>query len=159
MIANVPCLDFSPDGTLIATNVLSSAQLWEPTTGAPVRTIPHTHSNHHGPVKFSPDGTRLAVGYRKLVSIYPVAENTGEEVICKGHTQPVWSACWSVDGRTLLTASEDGTARLWNPTSGAELKAFEWGIGEIRAVAFSADGLLGAAAGKDGKVVIWDVDG
>jgi hypothetical protein len=28
----------------------------------------------------------------------------------------------------------------------------------IHAVAFSADGLLGAAAGAGGKVVVWDVD-
>ncbi len=162
-IGNVPCLDFSPDGSLLATNVLARAELWNPATGKSVRQILHTHSNHHGPVKFSPDGAWLAVGYRKLVSIYPilypVSDVAGDPVTCTGHTQPVWSACWSADGRTLLSASADGTARLWDPTSGAELKAFEWGIGAIRAVAFSADGLLGAAAGKNGKVVIWDVDG
>lgn len=157
-ISEVPCLDFSLGGTLLATNVLAKAELWNPVTGASVRAIPHTHSGHHGPVKFSPDGTRLAVGYRKLVSIYPVTEGDAEEVVCKGHTKPVWSACWSKDGRTLLTASADGTAKLWNPQTGEEQKSFDWGIGEIRAVAFSADGLLGAAAGTDGKVVVWDVD-
>ena len=157
-IGNVPCLDFSPDNSLLATNGLAKAKLWEPTTGKKVHEIPHTHSSHHGPIKFSPGGTHLAVGYRKLVSIYPITEPDEEPVTCTGHTQLVWSACWSADGRALLTASKDGTARLWEPSSGTELKTFEWGIGEIRTAAFSADGLLGAAAGNDGKVVVWDVD-
>ncbi|VTS03462.1 het-r : HET-R (Fragment) OS=Podospora anserina GN=het-r PE=4 SV=1: WD40: WD40: WD40: WD40 [Gemmata massiliana] len=157
-IANVPCLDFSPDGSLLATNVLARAELWDPATGKLVRPVPHTHSTHHGPIKFSPDGTRLAVGYRKLVSIYPLSQEGGAQVTCTGHTKLVWSACWSADGRTLLTASGDGTARLWEPTSGAELKMFEWGVGEIRTAAFSTDGLLGAVGGTDGKVVVWDID-
>lgn len=158
MIENVPCLDFSPDGARLATNVLFGAQFWEPTTGKLLRTIPHTHSKHHGPVRFSPDGTRVAVGYRNVVTVYPTAEGAAETVTCKGHTNAIWSACWSADGRTLLTASADGTARLWDPTSGAEQRTFEWGIGKIHAVAFSADGLLGAAGGADGKLVVWDVD-
>ncbi len=157
-VENVPCLDFSPDGKLLATNVLASAALWKP-AGELVRIIEHTHSNHHGPVKFSPDGTRLAVGYRNLASIYSVADPADAPITCAGHTKAVWSACWSADGRALLTASADGTTRLWNPATGAELRAFAWDIGELHATAFSADGLLGAAAGTNGKVVVWDVDG
>ncbi len=82
----------------------------------------------------------------------------GSPAHCLGHTDAVWAACWTADGRAVLTASEDGTAKLWEPGTGAELKSFEWGIGEIRSAAFSADGLLGAAASLDGKVVVWDVD-
>ncbi|MBY0459033.1 MAG: hypothetical protein K2V38_16980, partial [Gemmataceae bacterium] len=158
-IENVPGLDFAPDGALLATNVLAKADLWDPGTGSVVRAIPHTHSKHHGPVKFSPDGTKLAVGYRNVVSVYPATDGGFEPVTCKGHTDAVWSACWSADGRTLLSASADGTARLWNPASGAEVRAFEWGLGKLHAAAFSADGLLGAAASADGRVVVWDVDG
>jgi WD40 repeat protein len=156
-IDNVPGLDFSPDGARVATNVLPRAELWDAATGTRLRSIPHTHSKHHGPVKFSPDGTRLAAGYRNVVTIYPHPEGA-EPVTCKGHTDAVWAACWSGDGRTLLSASADGTCREWDPTSGAELRSFGWGIGGIHAVAFSADGLLGAAAGAGGKVVVWDVD-
>ncbi|MDY3553999.1 WD40 repeat domain-containing protein [Gemmata sp. JC717] len=151
------CLDFAPDGSRLATNELAKVELCDPATGTAARSFTHTHSRHHGPVKFSPDGARLAVGYRNTLSVYP-ADGDGPPVHCQGHTNAVWAACWSSDGRTLLTASADGTARLWDPTTGAELRSFAWGIGEIRAAAFSADGLLGAAAGADGKVVVWDVD-
>ncbi|MDY3560821.1 hypothetical protein R5W23_002067 [Gemmata sp. JC673] len=151
------CLDFAPDGSRLATNELAKVELCDPATGTAARSFTHTHSRHHGPVKFSPDGARLAVGYRNTLSVYP-ADGDGPPVHCQGHTNAVWAACWSSDGRTLLTASADGTARLWDPTTGAELRSFAWAIGEIRAAAFSADGLLGAAAGADGKLVVWDVD-
>ncbi|AWM41836.1 hypothetical protein GobsT_70500 [Gemmata obscuriglobus] len=38
-----------------------------------------------------------------------------------------------------------------------ELKRFAWGVGQLRAVCFSADGLRCAAAAR-GKIVVWDVD-
>lgn len=158
LVANVPCLDFHPSGELLAVNVLAEASIYNPATAERLQTIDHKHSHHHGPVKFSPDGSRIAVGYLRLVSIHPTEAGSAEVVTCTGHKKAVWAASWSADGQTLFTGSADGTARQWNPATGEELKAFEWGIGEIRATAFSSDGLLGAAASKDGKVIVWDLD-
>jgi WD40 repeat protein len=156
-INNVPCLDFSPSGDRLAVNVLGEAALFDPLTGTRASTLWHPHSRHHGPIRFSPDGTRIAIGYRNLVDVRR-ADGAGQTVTCTGHTGLVWSAGWSADGKSLFTASDDGTARQWNPDTGAELRTFEWGIGEILCTAFSADGLLGAAAGRSGKIVVWDLD-
>ncbi len=35
-----------------------------------------------------------------------------------GHTDPVLSVAWNHDGTRLATASDDGTARIWDPTTG-----------------------------------------
>jgi WD40 repeat protein len=39
----------------------------------------------------------------------------------RGHTDWVDTVAWSPDGTHLATASWDGSARLWNPTTGEQL--------------------------------------
>jgi WD40 repeat protein len=65
---------------------------------------------------------------------------------------------WTADGNSLLTAGNDGFVRLWD-IAGRELQAFDWGIGKLYCEAFSPDGLMCAACGEKGQVVVWDVDG
>jgi hypothetical protein len=74
-----------------------------------------------------------------------------------GHTGPVSAVAFSPGGR-LASASWDGTVRLWDPDSGAELAALTGHDGTVDAVAFSPDGRRLASASWDKTVRLWDPD-
>jgi WD40 repeat protein len=76
-----------------------------------------------------------------------------------GHGKAVVSVAFSPDGKTLASASKDGTIRLWDVTTGQNLKTLNVpGVtGAFNGVAFSPDGTLLAGASDDASAYIWDV--
>jgi WD40 repeat protein len=42
------------------------------------------------------------------------ADTSMEAAVLRGHTREVWSAAFSLDGKRVVTAPADNTARLWN---------------------------------------------
>lgn len=63
----------------------------------------------------------------------------------RGHTDAVNAVAVSPDGSLILSASGDKTVRLWDASSGKEVRRFEDYPGPIHAVAFSPDGRFAAS--------------
>jgi RNA polymerase sigma factor (sigma-70 family) len=63
---------------------------------------------------------------------------------------------FSADGR-LLATSDRQAIHLWEVATGQELQTFQGHRGEIRSLAFSANGLRFASASNDSTVLIWDL--
>ena len=75
------------------------------------------------------------------------------------HDRNVRSAAFDADGSRVVTASEDGVIRLWEPTTGDLMESF----GDLRSdapglnwAAFSPDGRRIVTAGEDGVTQVWD---
>ncbi|MEU0880544.1 WD40 repeat domain-containing protein [Lentzea sp. NPDC005914] len=76
----------------------------------------------------------------------------------RGHTGHVNSVAFSADGRMVVTASHDGTAKLWDVAQGKEIAALTGHRGTVNAAAFSPDGHTVATAGWDYTARLWSSD-
>jgi len=74
-----------------------------------------------------------------------------------GHTDKVWSVAYSPDGRYVLSGSSDDTLKLWNVSSGAEIRTFQGHTDSVRSVAFSPDGSYALSGSNDGTLKLWEV--
>ena len=74
-----------------------------------------------------------------------------------GHTDSILGVAFSPDGKYVLTAGGDDTARLWDVQTGAEIRRFTGHTGAVISVAFSPDGQYALTASQDHTARLWDV--
>jgi eukaryotic-like serine/threonine-protein kinase len=159
VIATYPdCLraTFSPDGSLIAISRPNKAvvALTNRATGRVVRLL-----KGHGGVRsldFDHDGKRLVTGGAENTRIWDT--NTGETLhVLSGHEGLVRSAVFSPDGSLVLTASRDGTARLWRTADGAlEATLSHPGRSQLYHACFSPGGDRIVTCATDATAIVWD---
>src|SRR5262249_58143475 len=71
------------------------------------------------------------------------------------HQSTIRSVAFHPDGKTILTASGDGTARLWNAAAGTPIVSLVHGH-SVTAVAFSPDGQVVLTGSWDGTARLWN---
>jgi WD40 repeat protein len=75
-----------------------------------------------------------------------------------GHKATVLTGAFSRDQSRLVSGSADGTARIWDVTSGDELHLLTGHEGAVDMAVFTPDGRRVVTASADGTVRIWDAE-
>jgi WD40 repeat protein len=99
----------------------------------------------------------LAVGIGNAVHLFDPA-TLAEGPVLRGHEDWVLGLAATPDGRSLLSASRDGSVRLWDARTWEEMNGWQWRLGTLWALAVAPDGMTAAAGGGSGEVVVWDLE-
>jgi WD40 repeat protein len=78
--------------------------------------------------------------------------------VLHGHDNQVLNASYSRDGKRIVTASRDGSARLWYAANGRLIGVLPGHKREVLNAAFSPDGKRVVTASGDATAAIWDVE-
>ena len=83
---------------------------------------------------------------------------TGEQIgqPLEGHSGPVLDVTFSPDGKRILSASKDRTARVWDATTGKQVGQFNGHRSRVNSVAFSPNGDLAVTASDDMTARLWN---
>jgi len=143
---------FSPDGSFVATAGWDGIVRVVGVTGEPRRDLRVGRGRLYS-VAFGPRAGILAAASADWTVQY---WDAGRTSVLRGHTGAVSHVAFSSRG-DLLSASADGTARVWDVSAGEARTVLRGHAGPVASAAFSPDGRRVVTTSSDRTARIWDV--
>jgi WD40 repeat protein len=107
-------------------------------------------------VRLAAEAVRTSDTARPEATLISLVSGLRDDLLLQGHSAGVSAVAYSPDGEQLATASYDGTARIWDTSTGAQLRVLDAHTERVQDVAYSADGSRIATASLDGTARLWD---
>lgn len=148
---------FSVDGKYVAIGTKhSTVELFDATSGT--LSTPCYVFQSSAPISsvaFSPDGLYLAASCLTMITIWQIGK-CEPEMELSGHSGNISSAAFSPDGQCLVSASLDGTIKVWFLDFGPPSWPLEDAPIRANCVDLSSDGVLLACGSHAGMLSVWD---
>jgi WD40 repeat protein len=132
-----------------------TARVWDVEKGKELKSFKHRGWLYG--LAFSPDSRMLATSANKDIFLWDLTR-WRKKTTLRGHEKQVRSLAFLPDGRTLLSAAEDGLVCLWDVASQQQRAAYNWDLDRLITVAVAPDGMTAAAASAKGTIILWDLD-
>ena len=143
-------VSFSPDGKYVLTGGGGEgvSQLWDARTGAKLDEF------MGGVGVFSPDGKDIITARGSTGFVWDI--QTGEEIRrFEGPADGMGPLVYAPDGKTVASATWDGSVRLWDVQTGQELRRYPQ---QANYIVFSPDSKYLVTLSTDGIARFFDVD-
>src|SRR5262245_33638282 len=103
-------------------------------------------------------GVERPLVHEAQAALFAAYQDLKERIVIKGHEGLLWSASFAPDGRRVVTASEDKTARIWDAGNGDQLAILRGHTEPVRLASFSPDGRQLITVSIDKTVRLWNVE-
>jgi len=105
------------------------------------------------------DGRLVAGRINNRAAIFQTDDlKTGSVVLKNDSRKEFTGLAFHPSGRYLAATSNDATVKVYDTEAWAVVRVFTWEVGRMRSITFSPDGMLAAAGGDQGQIVLWDWD-
>ena len=98
-------------------------------------------------------------GLAAASALRAIAERPIAMSVMRGHTSFIFGGAFSPDGQHLVTASDDGTARVWRVDGLGQPLVLQGDAGKVLFATFSPDGRFVITTSSDGTARIWSATG
>jgi WD40 repeat protein len=159
---------FSADGQRVVTAGDTTVRLWDSRTGKLIQVFDKSRGSIID-AKLNPSQSRIVTLIKSKPFVYLSNTKTGALIELSGaaagspddgaHTEQVVSVAISSDGQKIITASNDGTARIWNGETGAPVDMLRYSKNPkaLTYVAIRPDSSRIATTSRDGTAQLWPI--
>ncbi|MBN9119664.1 MAG: WD40 repeat domain-containing protein, partial [Planctomycetes bacterium] len=110
-----------------------------------------------GFVSFSHDSSTCVFGWEGEFHVLDTSTGTRSGDVRRVEAR-FRDAAFTGSGHLFATVEETGRLKLWDPKAWQVVREYDWGVGPLTSLAFTADGSAGVCGTAAGQLVQFDVD-